>query len=122
LNGLYTVQLLVVAEEQKVETATIQVTVDNQSPEVSIRFPLAGQQFRPPIEEPIILQAEASDELALATVDFILDGKELASLTTPPFAYPWPGRTGSHRLLVRARDQAGNSAEAMIEFVVEQNP
>jgi membrane peptidoglycan carboxypeptidase len=120
LNGLYTVQLLVVAEEQKVETATVQVTVDNQPPEVSIRYPTDSQQFTNPDENQVILQAEASDELALASVDFLLDGDKVASVLTPPFAYPWSVTTGSHQLLVRAYDQAGNTAEAEIEFVVEQ--
>jgi hypothetical protein len=53
-------------------------------------------------------------------VDFLLDGDKVASVLTPPFAYPWSVKTGSHQLLVRAYDQAGNMAEAEIEFVVEQ--
>ena len=120
LNGLYTVQLLVVAEEQEVKTATIQVTVDNQPPEVSIRFPINGQQFTFPDENQVTLQAEASDEFTLASVEFILDGKLVASLATPPFAYPWQVNLGAHHLLVRAQDQAGNSGEAAIEFVVDR--
>jgi membrane peptidoglycan carboxypeptidase len=120
LNGLYTVQLLVVAEEQRVETATVQVTVDNQPPEVSIRYPLDGQHFTYPDENQVTLQAEASDELSLASVEFILDGETVASLSIPPYAVPWQARLGSHRLLVRAYDQAGNTGEAAIEFVVER--
>jgi hypothetical protein len=48
LDGLYALQLVVVDQDQKVNTSTIQVTGDNQPPEVAIRSPLAGQEYAYP--------------------------------------------------------------------------
>jgi hypothetical protein len=121
LNGLYTLQLLVVGEDQQVETTTIQVTVDNEPPEVSIRFPAPGQRYNnPPGASGLTLQADASDDLELARVEFFIDGELVAARESPPFAVPWEGTLGAHRLRVRATDRAGNTSLAEITFFVER--
>jgi len=58
--------------------------------------------------------ASASDNVAVAGVQFLLDGTPLgAEDITAPFAVVWDTRTttnGSHTLTARARDAAGNQA------------
>ena len=119
LNGLYTLQLLVVDKNQNVETATIQVTVDNQPPTVSIRFPATGASLPLTKTKLLTLQADASDDLGLVSVEFIIDDQTILSLAMPPFVAPWTAELGKHSLRVRAIDRAGNFSEATTEFLVE---
>ena len=120
LNGLYTLQLLVVDQDQNVDTATIQVTVDNQPPEVSIRFPARGEKIPFPETKLLTLQAGASDDLGLVTVEFFVDDQMIMSLALPPYVSPWTAELGRHVLRVRAVDRAGNFSEAITEFFVER--
>ncbi len=48
LNGLYALQIQVVAENQSIETASIQVTVDNQSPSYPAAAPYRWGDLRVP--------------------------------------------------------------------------
>jgi hypothetical protein len=116
LNGLYAVQLLLVRKDQSVETTVIQVTVDNQAPEVQILYPDPGQEFK---TGTLTFQVQASDDLALQNVEFSLDGRRLVVLAQPPFAFPWKATTGKHNLLVKATDMAGNTSQALVQFVVK---
>ena len=118
LSGLYALQLLVVREDQQVDTHTIQLRVDNQAPEISVRFPEEGQEFVQLEDGVITFQAEASDDLELAEVDFYLDDDLINTLTAPPFAVPWNVEAGEHNLTVTARDRAGNSSRVQVRFAV----
>ena len=117
LDGLYAIQLLVVRDDQRVETAITQVTVDNQAPQVEILSPTAGQAFDQS-QKLVTLRANASDDLALKQVDFYIDGRKVASLAQAPFTYPWEVTPGKHTLTVKAQDRAGNTAEASLEFSI----
>jgi membrane peptidoglycan carboxypeptidase len=117
LSGLYTLQLQVVRQNQRVETFLLQVTVDNQPPQVNITHPepvstsfSAGKNIR--------LHANAYDEVGIAFVEFYMDGKLLASLIDAPYTLAWNAQPGSHILLVKAVDLAGNLTEDRVEFVV----
>jgi len=61
---------------------------------------------------------QPGDNLGVAQVDLILDGKTLASLTEPPYAFPWQATAGEHTLRVVVTDRAGNTAEETLEFSV----
>lgn len=106
LEGLYVVRLLVVRRDQRVETSLLQVTVDNTPPQVRIPYPLEGQVFSG--QSTITLQAEVSDNIGLARVEWRLDGRSIGETTQPPFALIWDARRGEHRLEVVAVDLAGN--------------
>jgi membrane carboxypeptidase/penicillin-binding protein len=120
LDGLFAIQLVVVREDLRVDTATIQVTVDNQPPVVKIPYPTEGQRFTYDISTPITFQAEASDNTELNDVSFYLGERLLARQTNPPFAVPWRGGPGEYTIQVIATDLAGNESEATVTFIVER--
>jgi membrane peptidoglycan carboxypeptidase len=118
LNGLFAVQLVVIRSGQRVDTATIQVTVDNQSPEVTIPYPLPDQLFTYALDSTITFQAQASDNISLEIVEFYLGDRLVASQSEAPFAIPWRTSPGEYILRVRAIDLAGNESEATVSFTV----
>ena len=119
LNGLYAVQLQAVRTDQLVDTAVIQVTVDNTAPDVSITYPGDGDELEYVSNRQITFQVTAVDNLSLSIVEFYVDGVLVGSLEEVPFALTWNARRGEHRLVVLARDRAGNESEEEIRFVVE---
>jgi membrane carboxypeptidase/penicillin-binding protein PbpC len=117
LDGLHTIQLLVVQTDQTVNSAVIQVTADNVPPEVSILSPSAGEEVTPRSGQ-ITFLVDAQDNLDIQQVDFYLDGKRLETLYYSPFAIPWQSQPGKHVLRAVASDRAGNESEATSEFSV----
>lgn len=119
LDGLYTIQLQVVQNDQQVEIALIQVTVDNIPPQVSISSPIEDQESAPRAGQ-ITLAADAQDNLEIRSVEFYLDGKLLERRYQAPYAIAWTSQPGEHTLRVVALDKAGNQAEDSIRFRVRQ--
>jgi hypothetical protein len=62
----------------------------------------------------LVLQAEAGDEVKLERVEFLVNGRPVETLASPPFLLNWalPNRTGSFEIRARAYDAAGNQAES----------
>ncbi|MBN1146387.1 MAG: transglycosylase domain-containing protein [Anaerolineales bacterium] len=118
LNGLYAVQLLVVRQDQSAQRVTVLVTVDNQPPRVQIAYPSQGAELAPGTGA-LVLRAEVSDDLEIASVAFYLDGDLLTSLSQPPYAISWQPQLGVHSLRVQASDRAGNTSEAAVEFTIK---
>jgi len=118
LSGLYALQLLVMFQDQRVQTEVVQVTVDNQPPQVTILNPTKGLEI-PPSSSGAVLQAEVSDNLALQGAEFFIDDRLVSTLTQPPFTLTWQGQSGAHTLRVRATDQAGNSSQAEVSFRIK---
>jgi len=113
LNGLYTLQLLVVQAGGRLSTAAVQVTVDNTPPTLRLVLPAEGQAYSRGQDEAAILQVEAGDDLALARVSFYVDGSLVGEATAAPYSWRWPlGRLGQHTAFARAVDSAGNTAES----------
>ena len=119
LNGLYAVQLQAVRNDQRVDTAVIQVTVDNIAPDVNITYPQDGDVLEYTPDRQITFQATATDSLSLAIVDFYVDGERIGSVEQAPYSFTWSARRGEHALRVVAKDRAGNESEAEIGFRVE---
>ncbi len=119
LNGLYALQLVVTYEDDAVESTTIQVTVDNQKPIVNIRYPQKNQEFQISETGTITILADISDDLELAEAEFFIDGELVATLISPPYAFPWKTTIGDHSIRVRASDQAGNVSDARVRILVE---
>jgi len=89
--------------------ATASVTGDTTAPTVSITAPTDGAT----VTGVISVTADATDNVAVAGVQFFLDGNLLgAEDTAAPYAITWNTASvpnGSHTLTARARDAAGNN-------------
>lgn len=120
LNGLYALRLLVIRTDQRIDTAVLQVTVDNTLPTAEIIFPTEGQSFTYLEDDRITIQFNARDDLALAQVELFLNNQRLGTFTQPPYAFSWDVLPGEHTIRVRATDLAGNVGEVRITFVVER--
>ncbi|MBN1454324.1 MAG: hypothetical protein JW963_25125, partial [Anaerolineales bacterium] len=119
LNGLYAVQLQAVRTDQLVDTAVIQVTVDNTIPEVSITYPQDGDVLEYTGNRQIPFQAQAGDNLSLSVVEFYIGKALVGSTEQAPYSFTWNAARGEHTLRVVARDRAGNESEEEILFTVK---
>jgi hypothetical protein len=119
LNGLYALQLIVLRDNQRVDTATIQVTLDNIPPDISISYPQDLSFFSSEQDKMITFLVESNDNLGLESVEFYLDSRLVTTQNQPPFAYPWSSRPGTFTLTVKSIDFAGNLSEASISFTVD---
>jgi len=119
LNGLYAVQLMVVLKDQSVQRSTLLVTVDNTAPVIRLLSPTAGEEILSARRPRLVLLADVSDDLGVATVTLSLDGKQLAAFVQPPYAISWSAQPGEHTLTIQAVDQAGNSSQATATFSVK---
>lgn len=116
LNGAvdevrYYNRLLTVAEIQN--DMNTPIGTDNTAPAVNISAP-AANSF---VAGTINVTANATDNLAVAGVQFLLDGNNLGTEdVTAPYDIPWNTTTasaGSHTLSARARDAAGNATTSV---------
>ena len=120
LDGLYSLQLVVVKNDPdggpfQFETSTIQVTVDNQPPTVSLLTPTNNQAFEAGQDESVIIQPQVQDNLSLTRVAFFVDGASTESATVPPYSTRWKissAERGQHTIWVRAYDAAGNFTDS----------
>jgi hypothetical protein len=124
LNGSYTLTALAKdAAGNQTTSATVTITVNNvvadtTPPTVSITAPLAGSSVS---GASITVSANALDNLAVAGVQFKLDGANLsAEDTTSPYSVVWNASSasvGSHSLTAVARDTAGNQTSSGVVTV-----
>jgi membrane peptidoglycan carboxypeptidase len=118
LDGVYTIQLMVVRQDRRVEQSIVPVTVDNIAPELVITSPEDGERLSVGAANRILLSASADDNQSLEKVDFYLDDILVGSVTEFPYALLWDGRIGVHHLRLEAYDRAGNHSSASLTFVV----
>src|SRR3989441_5267 len=94
---------------------------DLTPPTVSITAPLGGAT----VAQTITVSAAASDNIAVAGVQFKLDGTNLgAEVTTAPYTMSWDTATaaiGVHTLTAVARDAAGNTATSTAVNITVSN-
>jgi hypothetical protein len=97
------------------------IGVDNTSPTVNITAPLSSAN----VSGTINVTANASDNVAVAGVQFLLDGSNLgAEDVAPPYSIPWNTVTasnGTHVLSAKARDAAGNTTTSTTVSVTVDN-
>ncbi len=111
LDGLYSLQLTAVRNNQSFEQAIIQVTVDNTPPEIELTFPLQNQEFFLPADEWVTFQPLVQDNVSMDRVEFYLDNRRVGQSAVAPFTYQWVirGAVGNHTIHAIAYDAAGNS-------------
>ena len=84
------------------------VPVDTVGPQTAITSPTAGAT----VVAPMTVTATVSDDIAVANVQFLVDGVAIGSDSTYPFSTPWnivASGPGTRTLAVRAFDAAGNT-------------
>ena len=94
--------------------------IDETPPVVSVTSPAGGTN----VHGKVNLIANASDNISLAGVQFMVDGVNVGpEITTPPFTYEWNSEmvsNGAHTISALARDAAGNitiSSEVAVNVV-----
>ncbi|HEY42744.1 MAG TPA: hypothetical protein G4O11_02055 [Anaerolineae bacterium] len=112
LNGLYTLQLVVVQSDGRIATAATYVTIDNQPPQIQLLSPESGQEYNWPEDREVLIEVEVFEEVSLAKVVFYVDNRPIDTVTSPPYSSRWQlGLAGEHTIYVRAIDVAGNHAD-----------
>ena len=87
-EGLYTVRLTVNRGDGP-RQAAIPVTIDNTPPTVVITEPKPDQLFVMEKDEQININVLANDNLAIARVEFVIDGSSFVTSTVAPFNERW---------------------------------
>ncbi|HOT91609.1 MAG TPA: transglycosylase domain-containing protein [Anaerolineae bacterium] len=113
-DGLYTLQLQAVGQDQGVRLATLQFTIDNTPPKVDLTYPVDGSEYTYGVDEWVNLNAEVQDNYAVARVDFF-KGDETEPFKVrniAPFNVNWTlSGPGEYKFRVVAYDAAGNKTE-----------
>ncbi|QRN92812.1 S8 family serine peptidase [Archangium violaceum] len=88
-------------------SAAVVVNVDNTPPDAALTSPAPGSFLK----GTVVLEATASDNLAVSKVEFYLDGSLLGTDTSAPYTLSWYSlyaTDGAHTFTVKAFDGAGN--------------
>ncbi len=88
-EGLYTLQLTVVKNDQSLERKAVQVTVDNTPPQVELLNPEAGKLYVKEDDLWVNIQADATDNFSMNRVEFFLDGNKIGESTVAPYTFRW---------------------------------
>lgn len=121
LDGVYTLELTAVNQDNTRERSVVQVRVDNIPPSAVLNAGEPGKVYRFPAETVIPIRAIVADNLALDRVELYLDRRLVATLTTSPYEYTHPiTAVGDVEFEAVAFDAAGNrstSAPLTVEVV-----
>ncbi len=105
----------------KTTSSPVGITVDNLAPSVSITAPAAGAT----VSGAITVSANASDNVAVAGVQFQADGANIgAEVASSPYSVSFDTTTvadGAHSLTAVARDQAGNRTTSTAVNIMVSN-
>ena len=120
-------RIVVTAEDIKGLQVTHTVTVvsgsstatpDETDPTVRLSSPSCNTVA----SEPLTVSAEATDNVGVTRVEFLLDGTVAATVTSPPYDWEWDPHVtgaGARTLAARAYDAGGRTATASIPVTVQ---
>jgi large repetitive protein len=97
------------------------VLIDTQNPVLSLTNPASGSL----INQPITLQATASDANGIAQVQFYIDNALVATRPSQPYSYAWntaDSVDGDHTIKAVATDQAGRTSEKSAAVTLSRAP
>jgi peptidoglycan/xylan/chitin deacetylase (PgdA/CDA1 family) len=100
--------------------ATKQVQIDATAPSASVTAPSAGDF----VAGAATLAANASDNLGVDHVDFLVDGQQVGSDSSAPYTFSWNSQSvpdGPHSIAARAVDTAGNTTTSSSVSVAVTN-
>jgi archaellum component FlaF (FlaF/FlaG flagellin family) len=122
-NGTHTLTVTAKDRAGNSKAVSIQVSANNVSggditkPTVSITSPANSAS----VSGTINITANASDNIAVSLVKFIVDGAQVGSDNSSPYSYSWNSASvaaGIHTLTATATDAAGNAASYSIQVTV----
>jgi hypothetical protein len=114
-DGLYILRLSLQHNDNTAENGTIQVTVDNTPPTVTLTAGEPGRIYTLPNDQVISLVADVQDTYTVSRVEFYQDGQFLGSDTEYPFGFNWNiNQTGTTTFSAVAFDRVGNQASSEI--------
>ncbi|CAH2031411.1 Ig-like domain-containing protein [Trichlorobacter ammonificans] len=93
-------------------------TADTTVPTVALTAPAANATLSGRVN----VTASASDNVGVSKVEFYLNGALKSTATAAPYSFAWDTTTvadGSHTLLVKASDAAGNTAQSSVSVTVK---
>lgn len=100
---------------------TVTVFNDISAPTVAITSPSNGDA----VNGQVLVAATATDDVAVTRVEFYVDGTLAATDAGAPYSFAWDAAAagvGSHALLVKAFDAAGNEGSSSISVTVSAPP
>lgn len=109
-SGLYTLQLVGIDGAGNAQTATSQVTVDNEPPVVEVINPWDDKQYIMENDEWVSFDADARDNLSMGYVDFWLDESYVGRTQVSPFTLKWT---------ITMRDALSPTMKAALELPVD---
>src|SRR5271155_548481 len=103
------------------QTFTAGASGDTTPPAVAIISPINGAT----VSGTVTMAADATDNVAVANVQFQLDGNNFGSpITAAPYSLPWDttaSTNGNHTVAAVATDTSGNSATSAVESITVSN-
>jgi hypothetical protein len=109
-DGTHTLTAIAKDTSGNAASSSVSVSVDNTVPTGSITAPAAGAT----VSGTTAVTASASDNVAIASVQFQLDGQNLGSpVTAAPYSVNWDTTTATnatHQLTAVVKDTAGNQS------------
>ncbi|MFN8448315.1 MAG: transglycosylase domain-containing protein [Anaerolineae bacterium] len=115
LDGLYSLRLVVVRNDNSRESDAVRVTIDNSPPTVTLSSVEPDKIYRWPTDTTISLQADAEDNLTISRVEFFHNNDPLGSDVSWPFTLPWRiDGIGDQTFTAIAFDGAGNQTSSQL--------
>jgi hypothetical protein len=117
--GSYTLRLTLLTKSGQAVRRAVPVRVGTARPSVSIMSPTDGQGVYENEAINIDLWADGGGA-PVAGVEVYLDGRRIASLTSPPWSVRWGVISGTHEMYARIYTMAGEQASSGLVRVTSQ--
>jgi thermitase len=95
--------------------------IDNTAPTLNLNSPSSGVT----LSGTTTVDIAATDNVAVSSVSFSIDGIERMALTSAPYIFAWDTNTvsnGWHTVAATARDAAGNQSSRSVSVAVDNRP
>ncbi|MBE2269680.1 MAG: transglycosylase domain-containing protein [Anaerolinea sp.] len=115
LDGLYSLRLIMVQTDSSRSSDSLQVTVDNVAPAVTLQSVEVGKVYRFPGDAVVALQADARDNLIIERVEFYQNGVFLGADAEAPYGFEWQiDAPGTQTFTAFAFDAVGNQSSSQL--------
>ncbi len=119
-DGLYAMRLVVVREDQQLDTAIIQISVDNTAPDIKILYPADGMEISQSNQEAIFLHINVVENIQVDSIHWYMDDKQIAETGETLTSISWIPVPGKHKFSVEVSDTAGNVSSTRIYFTIKK--